>query len=332
MDANIVILIKRWLKGWKTVAITTVAGAVLGVAVAFLIPKQYTVTTQIAPESQNGKGQLGSLSSLVSLTGINVNSLNNTDALYPEIYPDIVKSSPFIAELMAMPVILCEDGDSIKTNLYAFKLGRKGLNGSVEIPESFDYTCLSKREDRVMRSIRKDISVKVDKKTQMVTIKVKSKNPVVAADLSNAIIDNLKEYVLDYYYDKAAANLEYYSSMTEQARADYFEAQEKYARCADANQGVTLQSAMIRQQRLKSEMLLSGQLFDQLSKKEQAAKVKIQENRPVLAVIQPATVPYKGKPSKFMMGIIAGFIFFALSSVWVMFFKEEFRNDKKKAE
>ena len=52
----------------------------------------------------------------------------------------------------------------------------------------------------------------------------------------------------------------------------------------------------------------------------QLAKAKIQENTPVYAVLQPATVPLRAsKPSKVM--ILIGFVFLAVAgcSAWILF-------------
>jgi hypothetical protein len=76
--------------------------AVIGLIVGFSIPKEYTSTIVIAPESSSAKSG-GGLSSLASLAGINMN-LNTADAIYPDLYPQIVGSVPFLTDLFEIPV------------------------------------------------------------------------------------------------------------------------------------------------------------------------------------------------------------------------------------
>lgn len=318
-------LIKRLWKYRKTVIVVSAAGFALGILFSLGVRKKYDVTCKIMPETINQKSVLSSLSSLGSALA---NLQNTTDALYPEVYPDIIRSYPFVADLMKMKVSL---EDSSETNLFDYKLNheKKGLfsrSYNDTIPSSFDVLQLTRRQDRVLRSIRRDISASVDKKTSMLTLKVTSRNPQLARDLSSLIIENLEKYLLDYYRSKSAKDLEYLEEMTEQAKQDYYEAQAKYARAVDSGQGLSLQQAMLRQQRLKFEMNLASQLYEQVSKKEQAARVKLAEAKPVIAVIQPAVTPFKGHPSRMKIVFIMTFLAFAASVVWVMFFKEELAN------
>ena len=71
---------------------------ILGVVVAFSIPKSYMAKTTLAPESSSEGNLGGSLSSLSSLVGLNMNGMNS-DAIFPEIYPDVVMASDFLVSL-----------------------------------------------------------------------------------------------------------------------------------------------------------------------------------------------------------------------------------------
>ena len=330
MDANIITLMKRLWAGRKVVVIMSGAGFLLGIAFALMCTKKYDVVAKVMPEYINQKTPLGALASLSGIGGVLSNLQNGTDAIYPEIYPDLIRSYPFLAELMAMPVSFCDGDDTVHTNLYDYKLNyeRKMLfHRHIDtIPSSFDVSHLTRREDRILRRIRRDIKVTVDKKTTLVTITATSRNPQIAADLCDSIIGGLKNSLLGYYHEKAVKDLEYLQLMTEQAREEYYTAQSRYAATMDSNQGLSLQSSKLRQQRLRSEMNLAGQLYDQLAKKEQTARIKVQENKPVLAVIQPAVIPYKGHPSRIKIVFIMTFLAFAVSCVWVMFFKDEFSD------
>lgn len=76
---------------------------VLGLIVAFSIPKEYTTTVVLAPEAK-AKGGAGNLGALASMAGINIGSVSGDEALSPEIYPDIVKSTPFLVDLFPVKI------------------------------------------------------------------------------------------------------------------------------------------------------------------------------------------------------------------------------------
>lgn len=57
----------------------------------------------LAPES-GGKSGGGSMGALAAMAGINLGTSSGEDALSPELYPDIVSSTPFLIELFDVKV------------------------------------------------------------------------------------------------------------------------------------------------------------------------------------------------------------------------------------
>ena len=109
---------KIWAKR-KLVFKNCCIAAVVGVIVAFSIPKEYETKVTLAPEIASGKNGLsGSLGSLASLAGINLGNMTSEDAISPELYPDILKSTPFLVELFNVQVET-KKGD-LKTTLYDY--------------------------------------------------------------------------------------------------------------------------------------------------------------------------------------------------------------------
>ncbi|MDE6378564.1 MAG: chain-length determining protein, partial [Duncaniella sp.] len=88
-------------------------GAVLGLIVAFSIPKEYTTTVTLAPEVTDRKAG-GSLGALASMAGISAGS-NSSDALNPTLYPDMVSSVPFVTSLFNVRVPLAEEDSATMT-------------------------------------------------------------------------------------------------------------------------------------------------------------------------------------------------------------------------
>ena len=100
---DIMELVRKLLREWKLILVWCGIAAVVGLVVGFSIPKEYSVSSKLAPEivSKSGGGSLGSLA---SLAGINLSSMSTSDAVYPDLYPDIVSSTPFIVELFPVQV------------------------------------------------------------------------------------------------------------------------------------------------------------------------------------------------------------------------------------
>ena len=89
------------LSKWKLLLKACFIGGVLSIIIAFSIPKEYTSTAVLAPEMSNAGGISSSFGSLAAMAGIDLGGLSGVeDAVYPELYPQIISSTPFLTELM----------------------------------------------------------------------------------------------------------------------------------------------------------------------------------------------------------------------------------------
>ncbi|MDE7109120.1 MAG: chain-length determining protein, partial [Muribaculaceae bacterium] len=73
---------KLWAQRKKLI-IWSVCGAVIGLIIAFSIPKEYNTTVKLAPEANDNKSS-GSLGALASMAGLSAGSASGADALYPQ--------------------------------------------------------------------------------------------------------------------------------------------------------------------------------------------------------------------------------------------------------
>ena len=91
--------------------------AVFAIIVAFSIPRIYKSSVMLAPES-SGSSLVSNISSLASMVGMDINLGENNDAIFPEIYPDLMQSTKFLVGLFDIPVV-SKDGE-IKTTYYNY--------------------------------------------------------------------------------------------------------------------------------------------------------------------------------------------------------------------
>ena len=91
---------------------------VVGLIVAFSIPKEYTTTVKLAPETQDAAKKKSSLGGLAAMAGINLNAAAGAGAISPDLYPDVVQSTPFLLELF--PVEVTDKEKELSTTLYDY--------------------------------------------------------------------------------------------------------------------------------------------------------------------------------------------------------------------
>ena len=131
-------------------------------------------------------------------------------------------------------------------------------------------------------------------------------------------------------YKKAQADYDYYKSLTLEAKENMVKAQSEYASRVDYDRSVILQSVNSETERLKQEASLAQQLYAQMKQQEEMAKAKIQEMKPVFAIVQPATQPLYPANSRKKLALGWAFFGFLLSAGWKVYLKEEFTNFKKR--
>ncbi len=328
------------------------AGLLVGLVVAFSIPKEYTTTIKLAPEVQSGKTPGGGLGALASMAGLS-GAANSAEAVYPQLYPDIVASVPFTVGLFDIPVT-DKDGEKRTTvrdfienetssPWWSVVLGLPfkaiGAVKSLFVEEEeegdskLDTFRLTREEDAVVEALRARVGANVDTKTSVITLSVTMQDPMVSALLADSVAERLKLYVTDYRTNKARQDLEYAEKLNSEAKDDYIKAQQRYARYMDKNQGIVLRTARVEQDQLQNEAQLAFNLYNQTAQQLQAAKAKVQEITPVYTVVQPASVPLlPSKPSKVL--ILVGFIFLAgvIASAWILFGRDMVKQFRRQPE
>lgn len=86
---------------------------------------------------------------------------------------------------------------------------------------------------------------------------------------------------------------------------------EKYADYLDSHDNIILQSVRTEQERLQSDMGLAYQMYSQVASQLQVARAKIQEEKPVFAVLEPAVVPLlpSGISKKYMFWLLSFYLY-----------------------
>ncbi len=293
----------------RTVCKYAVVAGVIGVVLAFGTPKTYKSTVILAPE-ESGSGFSGSISSLASMVGMNMKIGQTGDALYPEIYPDLMGSTDFIVGLFPVEVKCDKTGETYTYMDYVQNHQRTALHeypfvwlnwlkekltsddGPAGVHKTDPFR-LTKKEFGVAKAIGGKIKCSVDKKTNVITITVEDQDPLIAATMADSVQTHLQHAITDYRTKKAKVDLEYMKKLFDEAKEQYDEARHEYAAYADANQDVILQQFRQREEELENDLQLKYNIFQQVVEQMQLAKAKVQERTPAFTIVQRASVPIK---------------------------------------
>ena len=306
-------------------------GVVLGILIALGTPKQYTVSITLSPEMGSGKSGSGLASMAASFLGGSIGS-DSPDALNATLAPDIVASTPFLMELFDARVV--SQDKQIDTTFTAYLDEQKsswmgyvlkapgmaisGIKSLFSDKEEKTATIqkgaieLNEKDAAKLGSLRQAITVEADKKTAITTLSVTLQDPKVTATMADSVVSKLQQYITAYRTSKAKEDCQYLEKLYKERQQEYYDAQQRYARYVDANSNVVFQSTLAERERLQNDMNLAYQVYSQVAQQLQVARAKVQEEKPVFAVVEPAVVPLNPSGTSRKV-IVLGFLFLAVA-------------------
>lgn len=350
-EIDIMELISKLWKKRSMIIKWCIVGAVIGLVAGFSIPKTYTAGVTLVPEVQQRTSS--GVSSIASMMGVNLN--NSVDAINAEMFPDVVHSTTFIYELFDLPVTFERKDSVITVPLVEYmkeyqkrpwwsaviKFPFKVLGWCIDLvtPDEeeednvsgpLDPSNLPRKERGVVKYFAENIIVNVDKKTLKVNMSLQMQDPLVVATVMNAVTENLKNYMSDYRTSKSRQDVQNLEVICEQRKADYYKAQQEYAKYIDANKNVILQSANAERERLQQEMNLAYQVYSQVASNLEGSRIQAEQAKPVFVIIENVKVPIKkSAPSKAKMLVIFTFLAGCCAAAWVLFGEEYWQKLKE---
>ena len=345
----------------KTVYISILAAFVLAIVIVVLTPKQYKTEISLLAES-NSKGsasgllgQLGGLSgaNLGSLMGLDFNGGSGSDALTPDLYPNIVKSTTFLMEILSKTIEEPESKSKITVAHYLSDYSKPSISGiaaylidklkngnddeliSKNIPGQ--PLKLSRKQANLVEALSDLIEVDVIKsgggltggESKIINVSIEMQDPLLSAVLAELVVTNLKHYIINYNTGKAKQDLEFIDARYLEARERYYKTQKALADYDDSNINVILASVRTNRQRLETENSLASSLYNSLAQKLEQSKIIVQDRTPVFTVIEPAKIPLKKcKPKTSLILISMLFVggFVGVTIVLTKEFVQSFRN------
>lgn len=310
--------------------------ALIGVIVAKTSRKEFISEGKILPEYK--KGSMSKLSGLASLAGVDIGSAEGGDAVRPDLYPDILKSTPFFLSLMEQPVMTKANKKNVFKDFYANKIEEQSwLTSFFKSPEKMEilphnspnYLVLSTKEDSRIKDLQKRITTSLDKKTGVLVISVKMPDPVVAASIADYSMKYLVNYVVEYKTAKAKKDLDFYESQMAKAKNKFYTNQTKKAQYSDQFEQsyIRMKSADLQRERIESDYNISSGFYKTLAQQYEQAKLKLQEETPVLKVLDPPYVPVQKSEPKSIL-ILIGYLALGtlIAFIWALLRKGNYKQ------
>lgn len=338
---DVLAIAKEMKKHKKQYLIALPVTFVLSCLLILCVPRYYTSTAKLAPEiSSFSSSSLGDIASSFGFD-IGGNSANG-DAIFPELYPELIESNDFMVGMFDVKV-KSKDG-SINTTYYDYLATKrqtpwwtKAYNSVKQLFDTPDSTPVSKngkvnpfqltrRQDQIARLMSKNIKCDIDKKNYVISITVEDQDPLICATLADTVQTKLQDFITAYRTKKAKKDLEYYKKLSSDAKSKYERIRQLYGSYSDANQDVVLESYRLKANDMENEMQLLYNTYTSLQAQVQQAQAKLLMQTPAFTTLQSASVPLKPAGPKRMLFVLGmtfiAFIVVTVYSIRKLIFRE----------
>ncbi|MFI3314281.1 MAG: GNVR domain-containing protein [Rikenellaceae bacterium] len=338
-DMNLMELAKFFWAKRKALIITAIISFICSIIIALSLPKEYSVSVKIAPEGSESTSLSSAMGGLASIAGLATPGASSgiTEILYPE----IIKSSPFLNEFTSIEVIY--DGEKKPLVNYLSDDQKRAwwsylspFNLIKALSPKPDEEKHEREEDPFRPSMRtvkfeNDLYSSIDMTYKdgenIFEITVTMQDPYIAAVVADSVVVKLQKYMINYKTTKTRNSIANTTLQLQKAEKAYHEAEERFAEGTDINRRLVTEKAKSRLLRLENEKNLAYNIYEQLALELETQKVELDEKTPIVTVIQPARVPHQKSAPKTMV-IVVGLTFLGvvIRMMW-MFAKHNFTKN-----
>jgi len=313
LDLDLKWLIKTIWKKKITIIVSTILFSIFGIINSFFSPYQYTASTTMIPVQ--GGGSTTNISQLASLAGFDLmGGLGNEKYISPNLYPLIVKSSPFLEELSNFKIKVKDFDERILLGdfLYNYSklsfmdiykkdlLGRKiEILNKINIKKDDDklnllnvkYSSFSNADKLLYDFISEKISINYITREGILRIQATMPDPISAAELAQKTTDLLQKKIIEFKVKKAREELIFLEKRYLETQQKFNEKKMDFAEFQDKNLNLISSRSNIKFNQLQSEYDLISNVFLQIAQQLESQKLKVKKETPIFSVIEPVTVP-----------------------------------------
>jgi uncharacterized protein involved in exopolysaccharide biosynthesis len=309
-----------WLKRLFLIKVT-LTGWFLGLLVAFALPIRYTSKTRLLPELEDSQAfNLKSFQQLAESFGLDFDARPNVEAIRPDLYPEILQSTPFLLSVLHQNV---QPRQQSSLPLYKFlnQADWSFTNDSIgSLPKSDAKPLrLTTTQQDLLTDVKSRIQAKLDIRSGIISISAEMPDPEVAQQIAQFASDYLKDHVQYYRNQKARADEQFLLGLLTRAEQEAHRLEERLLKQQDQTRFVSLPSASLVNRRLIERYEQTKTLYDELKRQHTQAQIQVQTVTPVFSVLEPVQVPdRRSSPRRFwivLAGMVSGL---ALGALWAI--------------
>jgi len=255
------------------------AGAALALGLALVLPPVYVAGVSVLEAPRPGGGAaLDQLGLSAEMLGIKAGGASSNALTYP----DILRSRRLLEGVLGQSF---RDGHGVSRRLIDF------LRPGAASPQ---------RSELAVRDLRKRLDISLDRRTNLLRLGVRDRDPVLAAAVANAACASLQDLVVNAMTTQAGANRRFVEARLVGAEHDLAQAEDATRAFRERNLHVDGSPRLaLEQGRLLREMRTHEEVVIALTRQYEIARVDENRDVPVLNVLDPAVPPaFRASPRR----------------------------------
>ncbi len=315
-----------WNNRWRIIRIEIVFIA-FGLFIALFSKKEYTASTSIVPQTSSPTAKMGGLSSLASLAGFNLDMNMGGIDISPILYPQIVQSISFQLEIMNSQYKFEEIDYQVSLFEYYMDYYKPGViewmkEYTIGLPGLILKTIRNKQastlpvtdtlpiristdQETVRKLIEEQLTITVNENEGYITLNSRFHQSELSAQIAQKAQSLLQNYITRFKIEKAKSQYFFIHERYLETKQEFELAQTHLANFRDANKNISSALVQTELEQLRNEYTIAFEVYSELSKQLEQARIKMKEDTPVFAVIEEVSVPVeKSKPKRLMILVI----------------------------
>ncbi|GAB3807955.1 hypothetical protein GCM10028819_45880 [Spirosoma humi] len=290
-----------WLERYKLL-LATVLTAGVGVVISLMLTPEFRSEARLMPEMNNGSGDvLKRLASIAGFAGVDFSDAEEMDAVRPDLYPNVLQSTPFILYLIDQPShtvagqpqtigqFLLSDSKWSFWKLPSF--GKAERTRSPVTPQMGGTVHLSVHQQAFAEEIAERVGAKFDTRSGIITITATMPDANVAATVAALAMRYLTTYVTTYRTEKARQDSAFYSGQVNAARKRYRQAQLAVFQYNDNHKNIVMLATTMDRHLMEAELTIAQSVYTELAHQFEQSKLRVRARTPIFKVLEPPGVP-----------------------------------------
>lgn len=286
-------LLTPLVRRWKLLASMTLGAASLTAVYSLLVPSVFTAATTFTPEVSASTGLPGSLAGLVGLAGQFGLTPPSGGSVSPDFFASVLRSRELLTTTLRSEFADPRASEGTRVTLLNI-LRVRAPTESARLAEG-------------VRRLGGLTSASVDRRTGIVTLTVRLRDPRLVADVANHMVELLNDFNLRQRQSQFREQKRFAGERLQQAERELRQAEGELLRFLQSNRQYRGSPLLeFEHDRLERQVQVRQEVFLSLTKAYEDARIAEVRDTPVLTIIDGAVPPVRRtSPRRRLMVMLA---------------------------